>query len=198
MVLQGCTEREGALAFILLLLMQFCTGPALEENTSPGVAIFSVGSTDFTAVDGNALCQTNNARINLSAQAATTGIITKVVLGVDAANTTNGTFTVRFMSLENTSGTNFQMNDHVDVSTDWDACAPSCTITLPTALTMQAGEYLACATNQTLSLTLDNEAGFSERLQTGTTDFPNGSDGISIDLFNSLGSNLRLHLAGTN
>jgi PKD repeat protein len=158
----------------------------------------SVGSTDFSAVDGNAVCQTSIARINISASAATTGKITKIELRTDAANTTNGTFAVRFMSLENTSGTTFLMNDHVDVSADWDTCAAGCTIDLPQALTMQAGEFLGCATNQALSITYDNEAGFSERLQTGVVNFPAGTDGVSSDAFSSLGSNLRLHLAGTN
>ena len=160
--------------------------------------LISVGSTDFSIVDGNAICQTSNARINLSASATTTGNITKIVLRSDAANTTNGTFSVRFMSLENTSGTTFLMNDHVDVSADWDTCAAGCTIDLPQPLTMQAGEFLGCATDQVLSITLDNETGFSERLQTGVVNFPAGTDGVTSDLFSSLGSDLRLHLAGSN
>ena len=168
------------------------------KNISISLPPISVGSTDFSAVDGNALCQPANARINLSASAVTTGNISKIVLQTDAANTTNGTFVVRFMSLENTSGTTFLMNDHVDVSEDWDTCAAGCTIDLPQPLTMQAGEFLGCATTQLLSITFDNETGFAERLQTGVVDFPAGTDGVTSDAFASLGSDLRLHLAGTN
>jgi hypothetical protein len=155
-----------------------------------------VGSTDFTTVNGNAICQTSNARINLSAQASQKGTVSSIFIRTDAANTTNGAFVVRFMSMENTAGTTFQMNDHVDVSHDWDTCAAGCTINLPQSLTMNAGEFLACATSQTLSLTFESGAG-SERLQTGTADFPNGSNGVTFDAFSSLGTNY-LHLAAGN
>ena len=43
-VIQGCDTREGALAAVLLVLMQFCAGPAADSMATPTqIVLFSVG-----------------------------------------------------------------------------------------------------------------------------------------------------------
>jgi len=68
-VLAGCTAREGALGLVLLLLLQFCTGPMSEETASTGanaaalIVMFSAGVHDGqldtgggARLDADALC----------------------------------------------------------------------------------------------------------------------------------------------